>query len=195
MPIHFWSNCVQIAVYLINRIPTPLLSNKAPYEVLLHKAPHYSHLRTFGCLCFASTLPSHRTKFDPRATACVFLGYPSSVKGYKLLNLTTNQYLISRDVVFHEHIFPFKSLSSSLDPTAFLMKPSSTSESILLDIAMPSYFPDTDFTSPIPNRSSIPHNDNSASSSVESPPIPSLFEYSPSITIFPTKCCSFETFY
>uniref|UniRef100_A0A2N9GHM8 Reverse transcriptase Ty1/copia-type domain-containing protein n=1 Tax=Fagus sylvatica TaxID=28930 RepID=A0A2N9GHM8_FAGSY len=59
------------------------------------------------------------------------------------------------------------------------MTPSSTSESTPLDISMPSYFLDTDFTPSIPNLSSISPNDNSASSSAESSPIPSLFESSP----------------
>ena len=108
LPIQFWGNCVQTIVYLINRLSCPILSNKSPYEALLHRVPQYSHLKVFGCLCYVSTLTAYRTKFDPRAYACVFFGYPPSVKGYKLLNLTTHQYLISRDVVFHENVFPFK---------------------------------------------------------------------------------------
>ena len=47
---------MQHAVHIINRIPSPLLHNKSPYE-LLHKQPRtLLHLRVFGCLAFASTI-------------------------------------------------------------------------------------------------------------------------------------------
>lgn len=39
----------------------------------------------------------------------MFLGYPFGIKGYKLFDLSTNTIFVSRDVVFHEHIFPFAS--------------------------------------------------------------------------------------
>lgn len=45
--------------------------------------------------------------FQPRARPCVFFGYPVGYKGYKLLDLETQSVHISRNVVFHEDIFPY----------------------------------------------------------------------------------------
>ena len=157
LPIQFWGNCVQTVVYLINRLPCSILSNKSLCEALLHRVPTYSHLKVFGCLCCASTFTAHRTKFDPRASAYVFVGYPPSVKGYKLLNLTTHQYLISRDLVFHESVFPFKTdtsaypqVSTSHDfltlPTDFLSStPVEEPSSCSVPISSPNPFCSTSF--------------------------------------------------
>jgi hypothetical protein len=107
VPIHFWGECILIAAHLINQIPTPILSNRTPHEILFSILHSYSHLKVFGCLAYISTLSRHRTKFDSRATPCNFIGYPFGTKCYKFFNLHTQSVVVSRDVVFHEQIFPF----------------------------------------------------------------------------------------
>jgi hypothetical protein len=131
----FWGDCVSTAAYLINRIPTPHLSNISPYELLYQKPPSYDHFKVFGCLCYASTLSRNRKKFGPRAKPCMFLGYPFQQKGYKLFDLHSHSVFISRDVVFHESIFPFAiGLHNPSSDGVFLPTSSSLPSSVLPNI-------------------------------------------------------------
>lgn len=75
LPKKFLGDAILTTTYLVNQTPTPVLKGKTPFETLFHKPPTYDHLRIFGCLCFASTHHHRPTKFDARATHCVFLGY------------------------------------------------------------------------------------------------------------------------
>lgn len=108
LEIKYWSYCILTAVHLINRIPTPIIDYKTPYEMLFKLKPSYKYLRVFGCLVFSSTLANGRHKFDLRGRTCVLLGYPFRTKGYKLKDLETKQIFVSRNVVFHEDISPSK---------------------------------------------------------------------------------------
>ncbi|CAH9127240.1 unnamed protein product [Cuscuta epithymum] len=112
LPLIFWADCVMTAVHIINRLPTVILKNKSPFELLYGIKPDYSHLKVFGSLAYASTLCANRTKFDQRAIKCVFIGYPLGSKGYKLYDLSNHKILISRNVKFYEMTFPYKNTTT-----------------------------------------------------------------------------------
>lgn len=105
--MRYWGECIFTDTHLINRLPTQPLHNKTSYELWYHKQPTYYHLKSFGCLCFPTLLMTHKDTFEPRTMPHIFIGYPFNTKGYKVLNFATKKVHKSRDVVFHEKVFPF----------------------------------------------------------------------------------------
>ncbi|OMO86373.1 Integrase, catalytic core [Corchorus capsularis] len=115
LPIEFWGECVLHAVFLINRIPTPILGNVSPFEKFFNEPPNIQTLRVFGSLVFASNHSNIKNKFDSRCIKSIFLGFVPGVKGYKLYDLHLNKIFISRDVTFYEHVFPYSAQYAKTD--------------------------------------------------------------------------------
>lgn len=106
MPLKYWSDAFQTSVYLINRLPSSVLQNRSPFEVLFSKTPDYMFLKTFGVSCFPCIRPYQKHKFEFHSVKCVNLGYSEVHKGYKCLSPHGRIY-ITRHVIFNEKEFPF----------------------------------------------------------------------------------------
>lgn len=67
------------------------MQNSTPYELLFKEPPSFTHLKKFGCLTYATTITRHKDKLDPRATKCLFLGFPNGTKGYLIFILLPDE--------------------------------------------------------------------------------------------------------
>jgi len=65
LPKLFWNFAASHAVFLFNRLPSKVLHNKSPYDILNGSSPDLSFIKVFGCEAFVSTLAHNRTKLDP----------------------------------------------------------------------------------------------------------------------------------
>ena len=75
MPHKFWDEAICTAVYLINRMPTSLLSYKSPYSLLFTQEPNYKFLRNFGCAYYPYLRHYAASKLDSRLESSAFIGY------------------------------------------------------------------------------------------------------------------------
>lgn len=108
VPKFFWGEAVLTAAYLINRMPSRVLNFQTPCQILLKSYPSTQLISTippkiFGCSVFVHIHQQHRSKLDPRAIKCIFLGYSPNQKGYKSYSPITRKFYNSMDVTFFEN--------------------------------------------------------------------------------------------
>ena len=99
---YFWTEAIATAVYIMNRTPTTAVHGMTPEEKYTGRKPDISHLKVFGCIAYVYIPDERRTKLDPKAKKCIFIGYSLQQKGYRCYNPSTRRMQVSRDVVFDE---------------------------------------------------------------------------------------------
>ncbi|CAL5370298.1 unnamed protein product [Camellia sinensis] len=102
LPKTFWGEAVYTSVYLMNRCPTKALKDKTPFEAWSGRKPSVNHLKVFGSICYAHVPKEVRHKLDENSKKCIFVGYSSKSKGYRLFSLDQKKVIICRDVLFDE---------------------------------------------------------------------------------------------
>jgi hypothetical protein len=89
LPNYFWTEAIVTTIYIMNRTPTTIVHGITPEEKFTSKKPDVSHLRMFGCIVYMHVLDEKRSKLDPKANKCIFIGYSLKQKGYRGFNPST----------------------------------------------------------------------------------------------------------
>lgn len=84
----------------INVLPSKVIKWHTPYKLMYSIEIEYGDFRIFGCQYFYIDTHMFKDKFSPRAHQAVFLGYSPGQKGWKLMDLTSKEVIVARDVVF-----------------------------------------------------------------------------------------------
>ncbi|GKD37825.1 retrovirus-related pol polyprotein from transposon TNT 1-94, partial [Tanacetum coccineum] len=102
IPQKFWCNAVDTSTYILNRILIRPFLGKTPYELFKGKKPSLEYFKVFGSKCFILNTKDYLTKFDPKSTEGIFLGYSPNSKAYIILNKETMRIEESLNVKFDE---------------------------------------------------------------------------------------------
>ena len=106
VPAYYWPEAIATATYLINRLSTKILNLQTPIQALNQYTKVPSALtiqpRIFGCTVYVHIPKSTRTKFDPCAVKCVFVGYGINQKGYRCFDPVSNRMYTTMDCDFLE---------------------------------------------------------------------------------------------
>uniref|UniRef100_A0AAV1TJY1 Integrase catalytic domain-containing protein n=1 Tax=Peronospora matthiolae TaxID=2874970 RepID=A0AAV1TJY1_9STRA len=103
----FWAEAAMKAIYIKNRLPSPKIDHKTPFEIVYKSKPSVKHMRVFGCRAFILTPREKRLKWDPKAREGMFMGYEEASKAYRVYYIEAGQVVISRDITFDESTFDF----------------------------------------------------------------------------------------
>lgn len=106
LPSTFWGYALHALVHTRNRSPTAALDGITPFESLIGLKPDASYFRIFGCLAYVNIQKDKRRGLQSHVEKCIFVRYPSGVKGWLFYNWVTKKFIISNAATFDERIFP-----------------------------------------------------------------------------------------
>ncbi|CAI7890713.1 unnamed protein product [Closterium sp. NIES-53] len=123
-PHFLWPFAVQYAAHQLNLQPWVSLPETSPTLLWTGKVGDASAFRVWGSRAFVCDLSAD--KLSPRATPCVFLGFPPDAPGWQFYHPTSRRVLSSHYVTFDESVpyyrlFPYR--TAPLPPPPLFLAP------------------------------------------------------------------------
>nr|GEU69262.1 retrovirus-related Pol polyprotein from transposon TNT 1-94 [Tanacetum cinerariifolium] len=89
LPTTFWTEAVNTACYVQNKVLVVKPHNMTPYELFHGRTPTLNFIKPFGCLVTILNTKDHIGKFDGKADEGFFIGYSLNSKAFRVFNNKT----------------------------------------------------------------------------------------------------------
>ncbi|GJW54997.1 retrovirus-related pol polyprotein from transposon TNT 1-94 [Tanacetum coccineum] len=125
LPLFFWTEAIATACYTQNISLIIPRHEKTPYHIINDRKPTLKHLHIFVCTCYITRDGENLNKMKEKGDPCIFVGYSTQSKRYRVYNKRTKLIIESIHINFDElKEMKIASIYDNFDPAPQLQKAS-----------------------------------------------------------------------
>nr|GEV03975.1 retrovirus-related Pol polyprotein from transposon TNT 1-94 [Tanacetum cinerariifolium] len=102
VPLFFWAEAIATACFTQNRSLVIPRHEKTPYHIINDRKPSVKFFHIFGSTCYIVRDGENLDKTKEKCDACIFVGYSTQSKAYRMFNKRTKVIVESIHVNFDE---------------------------------------------------------------------------------------------
>ncbi|GKE97634.1 retrovirus-related pol polyprotein from transposon TNT 1-94, partial [Tanacetum coccineum] len=88
VPLFFWAEAIATTCFTQNRSLVIPRHEKTPYHIINARKLSVKFFHIFGSLCYIVRDDENLDKMKEKGDACIFVGYSTQSKAYRVLNKT-----------------------------------------------------------------------------------------------------------
>nr|GEZ75826.1 hypothetical protein [Tanacetum cinerariifolium] len=102
VPLFFWAEAIATTCFTQNRLLVIPRHEKTPYHIINDQKPSVKLFLIFGSLCYIIRDGENLDKMKEKADACIFLGYSTQSRAYRVFIKKTRVIVETVHVIFDE---------------------------------------------------------------------------------------------
>ncbi|GJZ52732.1 retrovirus-related pol polyprotein from transposon TNT 1-94 [Tanacetum coccineum] len=102
VPLFFWAEAIATSCFTQNRSLVIPRHEKTPYHIINARKPSVKFFHIFGSLCYIVRDGENLDKMKEKGDACIFVGYSTQSKAYRVFNKRTRMIVETIHVNFDE---------------------------------------------------------------------------------------------